>query len=237
MLSVKYTNILLLLITAFSSYSAQASVTLGSTRIIYHEKEDSVSLEVSSHDKTPYLLQSWVAASAAPQSKEDNTAQNVPFIVTPPLFKISNGENNEINIIKTAEHLPEDRESVFYLNVKAIPGKIDGSENTLLIAVKNTLKIIYRPDALADDGVEKAWGKLSFTQHPGTLEISNPSPYYITFYSLTADGSKIDTRMHSMISPFDKQTYALPHHTAHHIAWRVIGDLAQISDEKSKTLP
>jgi len=51
---------------------------------------------------------------------------------------MNGGDRNELNIVKTTASLPKDRESIFYLNVKAIPGRPDKAGNSLMIAVKSS---------------------------------------------------------------------------------------------------
>ena len=57
--------------------------------------------------ETPYLLQSWV----------DNIdgKSRAPFIITPPLFRLEAGDDSSLRIIKTADNLPENKESLFTL--------------------------------------------------------------------------------------------------------------------------
>lgn len=215
----------------------QASITLGSTRLVYHEADDSIALQLNNYDNLPYLLQSWVALTPDNLTSAQAASQNVPFIVTPPLFRMNGGDKNQLNIVKTSVSLPNDRESIFYLNIKAIPGRPDKAGNSLMIAVKSTLKLFYRPTSLSDEGVEKAWSQLTFVQNGGKLTISNPSPYFITFYSLTADDAQVKVGKNAMIPPFSQQTYALVAHHVSKVSWQTIGDLAGISKTYTQELP
>ena len=133
--------------------------------------------------------------------------------------------------------MPEDRESVFYLNIKAIPGRASDAKNNLLIAVKSTLKLFYRPSFLTDDKVEKAWEQLKITQSNGELIVSNHSPCFITFYSLSADGTPVVVKDHEMIPPFGQQHYSVSARSIHKVSWQVIGDQAQISQMYTGTVP
>nr|VXZ84782.1 Chaperone protein focC precursor [Klebsiella pneumoniae] len=58
------------------------------------------------------LIQSWV----------DDLADNnkSPFIVTPPLFRLDAGDSNDLRVLLTSAQLPNDRESLFTLNIKVI---------------------------------------------------------------------------------------------------------------------
>ncbi|HGB6406542.1 TPA: molecular chaperone, partial [Salmonella enterica subsp. enterica serovar Oranienburg] len=92
-----------------------------------------------------YLIQSWVDGG----QKSDRS----PFIVTPPLFRINPGEENILRIVRTGGFLPENRESVFWLNVKSIPAMDSRApdENRLQLVVKSRLKLFYRPSGLKGD--------------------------------------------------------------------------------------
>jgi fimbrial chaperone protein len=217
--------------------SAQASITLGSTRLVYHEADDGLAFQLTNREKLPYLVQSWITPALDSQNTSSSTKSAVPFVVTPPLFRMNAGEKNVLNIIKSSGSLPEDRESVFYLNVKAIPGRGEKTVSNLTIAVNSTLKMFYRPASLTDDNVPAAWNQLVFSQNKGILNIKNPSPFYITFFSLSADNKKIAFNNNAMISPFGTQSYPLPSPHISSVSWSVISDTAQPSEQKNKMLP
>ncbi|MDI8993129.1 fimbria/pilus periplasmic chaperone, partial [Salmonella enterica subsp. enterica serovar Anatum] len=43
--------------------------------------------------------------------------QHAPFMVTPPLFRLNGGQKNVLRIIRTGGNLPEDRESLYWLDI------------------------------------------------------------------------------------------------------------------------
>lgn len=45
--------------------------------------------------------------------------KKTPFIITPPLFKLDPDKNNVLRIVNIEDTLPKDRESVYWINVKA----------------------------------------------------------------------------------------------------------------------
>ena len=66
----------------------------------------------------PYLVQSWVSSYG---NRNDNADE---LIITPPLFRLDAKGQNILRIIATnVKNLPSDKESLFLLNVKAIPAK------------------------------------------------------------------------------------------------------------------
>ena len=86
-------------------------------------------------------MQSWVNADLEGNVK-------APFTVTPPLFRLNGGKENTLRVVKTAQALPEDRESVFWLSVKTVPPEAEGKGNHLQIAVRTRIKLFYRPASL-----------------------------------------------------------------------------------------
>lgn len=62
-----------------SAFSVQASVALGTTRVIYPSDQKQVQLTVNNNDKkSTYLIQSWV--------ENMNGQKDGLFVITPPLF-------------------------------------------------------------------------------------------------------------------------------------------------------
>lgn len=112
-------------------------MVIGGTRLIYDGNKKESSLSISNPDKSPYLIQSWVSAQETDTSK-------VPFIITPPIFRLDGGQDNILRVIRAGGNLPDDKESLYWLNIKSIPSA-EKKNNTLQIAVKTSIKLIYRP--------------------------------------------------------------------------------------------
>ncbi|MBD9659552.1 molecular chaperone [Pantoea sp. PNT03] len=208
------------------SLTCQASITVGGTRLIYNASENEASLPVSNtQDGVPYLIQSWVELS-------ENSEGQVPFIVTPPLFRLDAGHENTLRIIYTGEKkLPENRESVFWLNVKSIPSMTRSDENRLLIAVKTRMKLFYRPALLASELAGEAWEKLKFEPRGEHLLIINPTPFYVSLYSLKVGDKSISQP--PMISPFSSETVA---GIGKQVTWKAINDFGGVTTEKCQVL-
>lgn len=176
-----------LVISALISQACLASgIALNATRVIYDGSKKEASLTVHNKSKTEeFLIQSWV----------DDAAGNkkTPFIITPPLFKLDAEKNNILRIVNITPSLPQDRESVYWVNVKAIPSKSDDSEgkNTLQIAVRTRVKLFYRPAGLQGD-LKQAPETLRFSQSGNQIRVDNPSVYNITFNQFYANSHEID---------------------------------------------
>lgn len=188
-----------------------ASISVGSSRIIFHEENSSQSVDINNSSKfQTYLIN--VGISDTVNSKSTSNA----FIPTPVLFRIEPDSVNTVRIMKKSQMLPHDRESIFYFNVMAVPtGKIGDSTNannldgTLQVATGNTVKLFYRPDGLPITQKE-AMGKLQFSRTANSVKVSNPTPYFISLKNLVINGKNIKLDVisgSSMISPFAANTY------------------------------
>ena len=160
----------------------QAGVNVGSTRVVYQSKakEANLVLSNSGDDGVPYLVQSWVS----PFDNRDASADE--FIVTPPLFRLDAKGQNILRVIATnAQNLPSDKESLFLLNVKAIPAKSEEqrNQNVLQIALKTTIKLFYRPANLKGT-LPEAVEKLQWGAQGGKLTVHNPSGFNVVVSEL-----------------------------------------------------
>jgi len=172
-----------------SNTAHAGGVALGSTRLIYPQGEKQVNMTISNSDKEQsFLVQSWV--SDADGHKSDK------FLITPPLFVLKPAKENIVRVMYTGPVLATDKESLFYLNSKAIPsvdkGAIKG--NALQIATQSVIKLFVRPANLPVKSSE-APGMLRCDFKSGELIISNPSPYYITLVEFVVDGKRFPNTM------------------------------------------
>lgn len=196
---------------------AQAGVVVGGTRLVYDGAKKESSINVNNPDETPYLIQSWV------ESQSNSSTANIPFIITPPLFRLDGEQQNVLRVVKVG-NLPEDHESLYWLNVKSIPsGK--QMENTLQIAVRTRIKLIYRPSALKNSVPEDQTEKLIWTKDGNQLRLKNPTPYYMNFNEISVGGKKLDNVTY--IPPGDTITFTLPNKD-NVVKWKIISDYGSI---------
>ncbi|WP_202300858.1 fimbrial biogenesis chaperone [Dryocola clanedunensis] len=212
-----------------TSQLSQASVIIGGTRVIYDGSKKETSVSISNPTEAGksgvFLVQSWVEV--------DESGGRAPFIVTPPLFRINASQENILRIVRTGGTLPADRESIFWLNVKAIPASDDNSQNVLQIVMKSRLKMFYRPAGLSGLPVE-AYKQLSFSRSGGRLKVVNPTPYFVTFYRLKVGGTEIKEA--DLVPPKGSVTYPLPSDSAGKVVWQTINDYGGISEPETKPL-
>lgn len=202
------------------STTAQAGIVMGGTRVIYQEGKREASISVSNADtSTPYLVQSWVENFSATDKSQP------PFIVTLPLFRLDPEQKNILRINYTGANLPNDRESVFWLNVKSIAPSKQGEDNKLQVNIKSKFKIFYRPNHLAGD-VTEAWKQLTFHSVGSELTAHNPTPYFVSFFSLSVGGQELESP--GMIAPFSDKTWPISRLGT--VKWRAINDFGGVTD-------
>ena len=192
-------------LSAFSN-CALAGVSLDRTRVIITEKETSASANLSNTSPDiPFLAQSWV---------EDEKGNKIssPLTVLPPLQRINGGQKGIARVTKTVglEKLPQDRESLFYLNVREIPPKSD-KPNTLQLAMQSRIKLFYRPAAVIPKSKSEVWqDKVIFQKNGTQMTAQNPTPYYVTIIGLSKGaGQKITKFPGIMIAPKSSQQFSI----------------------------
>ena len=211
---------LLTVILAISGVaSVNAGVVIGGTRVIYEEGKKEASLSVNNADTVAYLIQSWI------DMPNNDTTQKAPFIITPPLYRLDPQQQNIMRIVRTGS-VPADKESMFWLNVKSIPSA-ETKPNTLQIAVKSRMKLIYRPDALKESSAEEQVNKLTWHKIGTDLQVSNPTAYYMNFNEISVGGKKLPSV--SYVAPGQTNHFALPNGTSsNQIDFKLINDFGGI---------
>lgn len=134
------------LISTLVASQAHASVVISGTRVVFPSNEREVTIKLTNDGKTPALVQTWIDAGDQNASPE---TINVPFTLTPSMFRMEPNKGQTLRMIYTNEPLPTDKESLFWLNVLEIPPKAnDGADrNELQIALRTRIKIMFRRKA------------------------------------------------------------------------------------------
>ncbi|CAB5543003.1 molecular chaperone [Providencia hangzhouensis] len=206
--------------------TANAGVIIGGTRVIYNEGNKDVSISVENPDKIPYLIQSWI-------DNIDEKKQS-DFSITPPLFRLNSDRTNALRIFLTENKLPNDRESLFWLNIKTIPAT-ERTENSLQIAFKTQMKLIYRPKALKDVNFIEEQKKLVWSKSGNKITVKNPTPYFMNFQSISFNGTKANDV--SYAAPFSSATFEVNNsNTNGTIKWEVINDYGAAPEALKKKI-
>jgi len=205
---------LLLLTFTFESY---AGVVIGGTRVIYDESKKEVSVSIRNPDNVPYLIQSWLS------NIEQHEPRDIPFIVTPPLFRLNADSSSALRIVKIG-NLPDNRESIYWLNIKSIPTSNPNAKNQLNISVNSRIKLFYRPASLTTQDAAEAYKKVKFYRSGDQVYAKNQTPFYISMGSLNVNGRELPNP--GMISPMSEKNWSIPAAPSSElqINWSVIND-------------
>ncbi|AXF21791.1 molecular chaperone EcpD [Burkholderia pyrrocinia] len=186
---------------------ADASVVISGTRVVYTEKEREVTVKLTNEGDKPSLVQAWIDAGDVNALPSES---NVPFTLTPPLFRLDPKKGQSLRILYTGDPLPQDRESLFWLNVLDVPPQAaedPDAPNMLQLAFRSRIKLFYRPTALQGDAGEAAEQvRWNFAPKQGggyVLEANNPTPYHVTFsrIAVKAGASTWANELGGMVDP------------------------------------
>ncbi|HEK2943345.1 fimbrial biogenesis chaperone [Proteus mirabilis] len=207
-------SIIIFFISLFIINISYAGVIISGTRVIYNEGNKNVSINVKNPDKMPYLIQSWI--------DDFEEKKQSKFTITPPLFRLNPDKENTLRIFLTEEGLPSDQESLFWLNIKTIPAT-EKTENSLQIAFKTQMKLIYRPKTLKNVNFEEEQKKLTWSKERGKVIVYNPTPYFMNFQTIKFNGQLVDDV--SYVKPFSTKSFDINDNNEHGlISWELIND-------------
>jgi chaperone protein EcpD len=188
-----------------SSYGA---LTVSSTRVVFDSDKRNVSLSIVNPSAKPFAVQTWVNTAA------DDQTTAVPFIASPPLFRLNAGKEQQVQINGLPNTLPKDRESLFYFNVQEIPQLEANQGNQLSIALRTRIKLFYRPVELKSNALDTlkdlSWS-VKKVEGKNRLVVTNPTPFHVSFVriELSANGQKANLKDTPMALPLDSQTFEL----------------------------
>lgn len=193
---------------------AQASVVIAGTRLVYNAKDPEETIKLSNEGKSPALVQVWI------DSGDANTAPSaidVPFVVMPPISRIDPAKGQTLRVVYTGEALPQDRESVFWLNVLEVPPKPAPDEadvNKLQLAFRSRIKLFFRPaglKGLAEEAPAQIIWRLARAGNQPAIEARNPTPFHVSFTAIevSAGGKTATFDDGGMVEPGETKVFPL----------------------------
>ncbi|ECC9721946.1 fimbria/pilus periplasmic chaperone [Salmonella enterica] len=177
-MNIRYPTALFSVLLLLWGQATHAAINVDRTRIIMDSKVKSLSVELSNESTTlPYLAQAWVEDA---QGKRSNL-----IVALPPLQRIDAGQKSQVRIMQVrgggTDHLPQDRETLFYFNVKEIPPRPEATgENILQLAQQSRLKLFFRPTSIAKPFGDTSERQLIVLRNGEYVTLKNPTPYYIS---------------------------------------------------------
>jgi chaperone protein EcpD len=193
---------------------AQASVVIAGTRVVYNAKDSEETIKLSNEGKSPALVQAWIDAG---DSKIAPSAAEVPFVVTPPISRIDPAKGQTLRVVYTGEPLPQDKESVFWLNVLEVPpkpGPDEADANKLQLAFRSRIKLFFRPTGLkglAEEAPAQIGWRLTQAGNQLAIEANNPTPFHVSFTAIevSAAGKTAGFDDGGMVGPGETKAFPL----------------------------
>lgn len=196
---------LFLLLTTLYAHSA---VTLDRTRIVFSGDERAINIRITNDNpEEAYLAQSWI------EDLQGNKLTKGAILATPPLQRIEPNSDSLVRLSVTPllEQLPQDRESVFYFNLREVPPK-STEGNTLQIALQSRVKLFYRPKNILSESQTQWAHKITLARTAKGYQLNNHTPFHLTVIGLgnsksQSEQSRFDVVMvppkstHDIISP------------------------------------
>lgn len=211
------------------------SVELGASRIIYPLSGKNASVRVENKQDYPVLVRSRVLVT--PDKKD-----SAPFITTPPLFRLDSHQSSVVTITRTGGDYPDDRESLNWLCVTAVPPDKDaewargiggkgagekGVVNNVQVVLENCIKLLVRPDGLSSNPADIA-EKVKWKAEGKNLHAHNPTPYYMNISGVRFNGEELKLK-DGYIAPYSDvdMSFSSTLKKGGDVKWTVIGDYGE----------
>lgn len=218
----------LLIVFTVISAKARASLILDQSRIVMSANNGGMGIvKVDNPTDHDYLIQSWVSG--------DHDGVQEELFVQPPLIKIKAHHKVALHIEAIdAAIAAQKQEKLFQLNVKEIPKVEKKGGSQLLLVMLTKVKILYRPTALSPE-IGNEYKKITWEKSPGALQVTNPTPYYVTFSEVWEGNNETHPLDVDMIAP-RSTIFIKGYHGSHDIHYRIINDYGDISETVHVTL-
>ncbi|HGJ4323854.1 TPA: molecular chaperone, partial [Salmonella enterica subsp. diarizonae] len=236
---------ILFYLSSFSSFAVsnhpvmdttQYSVSIGVSRIIYNLDSNGATFRVDNKQDYPILVRSRVLTEEHKVNKD--------FIITPPLFRLSENNENTLQVHRVGGVFPDNKESLAWLCIKGIPPKEDdlwvgknapnsSSKKSLSLniqmSVETCIKMFIRPKSLSGTSTDYA-GEVKWSSKDGVLVAYNNSPFYINLTNIKVDGVKISP---DYIPPMSYRSIKTKQNIVKgmNVSWQAINDYGGDSNE------
>ncbi|EDW4551045.1 molecular chaperone [Salmonella enterica] len=206
------------------------SVDLGASRIIYPLNGRNAAIRVDNKQDYPVLVRSKVLMGS------DKKAF-APFIATPPIFRLDSHQSSVVTVTRTGGNYPDDRESLNWLCVTAVPPDKDaewakregekGVTNNIQVVLENCIKLLVRPDGLNGNPADIA-EKVKWKAEGKNLHAHNPTPYYMNISGVRFNGEKLKLK-DGYIAPYSDvdMPFSSGLKKTGVVKWTVIGDYGE----------
>ncbi|MBN3790747.1 fimbria/pilus periplasmic chaperone [Burkholderia sp. Ac-20353] len=171
--------------------AADAGLSVVGTRFVYTSDARALAISARNLGDAPILVQAWLDDGRA---DADPSVMRVPFVVTPPLTRVEPKQRLAFRVQAVGQELPADRESRYWINLLEVPPAAEHDDNTLRIAYRLRMKVLFRPIGLAGtprEAPDRLRWTLAAAQSQSSLVATNPSPYYVTLTRVETRGAAL----------------------------------------------
>lgn len=224
----RYIFTFILILFFFAGREAFSSTEISNSRVIYHSGKSNATITISNPDDKPYIVHAWV------DKYIDSKATDDTFFIDLPVFRVEPHKKNSIRIYQSGNTLSNDKESVFWLNIKSFPSINKNKKNdNLPVIVNNKIKVFYRPDNLPGDP-GSAYKKIEFVRKGNEVFVYNPTAFCVSFYEIKINGQVLQHPL--MVLPGEELDLGNIPSSVSTISWRSINDYGGASEERSITM-
>ncbi|MGX9312626.1 fimbrial biogenesis chaperone [Pantoea ananatis] len=184
-------------------------MVLNGTRIIIDGSKNEKTIQFTNAGDQPALIQI--------QAVNPDANSTPPFVALPQIFRIAPNAGQTVKVKVTEKNVPQDRESLFYLDYTELPSvkKGDEDKNKLYLIIKNRVKVIVRPGDL-DFSVDRVRQALSWRIQGHAILLKNASPFYanIRSFVLVKGNNALSWDDAVTLAPFSEQRITLKGHSS-----------------------
>lgn len=172
-----------ILCSSLLSPLTHSGIQAQATRVIYNSNNSAATLSLKNNADKPYMVQTWLS------DHEGNSKDKLPMVVVPPLMKITPKKESILRFIYSGQGLPQDRESLFWINIQEIPPN-PTEENVLQIAILSKLKLFYRPNQIRTT-LDEAAKNVEWFKEGQQLKVRNTSPLHVTIGTIKDESGQV----------------------------------------------
>lgn len=192
---------------------ADAGLLASTTRVVYPMDGREQVLELSNTGQAPVLVQTWVDDGQPNAAPQDSSS---PFVALPAVFRLEPGGRQSLKLLFNKHPQPQDRESLFWLNLLEIPATPSDTKpgDRLTLTLQTQMKVFLRPAGLTEPQEQAASRQVfNLTREAERLRLHwhNPSPYHITLDHLRLSAGATQLSVPGeMLAPYASVTLELP---------------------------
>lgn len=208
-----------------------AGIVIYGTRVIYPAEKSEITLQLMNQEQNASLVQAWIddGNTSLPPEKIQ-----VPFLLTPPVVRVPGNSGQQLKIKKMPNMLPNNKESLFYLNVLDIPpnNPANAGKNVIKFAMQNRIKLFYRPSGIAPVN-SATFKKIVLSRNGKGFIIKNDNANWVTVTEIKIGSVKINDKS-VMVAPFSSEPVMAKSSNANQYKLTIINDYGSfISDSVS----